>query len=246
MKPIKPINPLVNERLTTQVDSASTVEALFQAKINRLSTTLNSADGELMLWINHLISTSLLTVQVEQKELALFCLVHLLEKYALDPFLGDVQLWQEQEIVHIGISMSGLMRLLHRQPQFYGISFTESNELINGIPTWTECAIVRRDLAHAIVAREYFIEVKQEATVWQEMPRRMLKHRATQQAARYAFGIEFHQSFSAKESTSAIPSTRAYLKTPQAEPNGRMKTLKSVLTKENNLTYATSINATKP
>ena len=245
MKPIKPIKPLVNERLTTEIESTSTVEALFQAKINRLSTTLNSTDGELMLWINHL-STSLRTAQVEQKELALFCLVHLLEKYALDPFLGDVQLWQEQEIVHIGISMSGLMRLLHRQPQFYGISFTESNELINGIPTWMECAIVRRDLAQAIVAREYFIEVKQEATVWQEMPRRMLKHRATQQAARYAFGIEFHQSFSAKESTSAIPSTRAYVKTPQAEPNGRMKALKSVLTKENNLTYATSINATKP
>ena len=62
----------------------------------------------------------------------------------------------------------------------------------------------------------------------------MLKHRATQQAARYAFGIEFHQSFRAKESTSTIPSTRtrAYLKTPQAEPNGRMKTLKDVLIKE--------------
>jgi hypothetical protein len=39
------------------------------------------------------------------------------------------------------------------------------------------------------VVKEYFSEMKTEHAAWQQMPRRMLRHRAMQQCARLAFGI---------------------------------------------------------
>ena len=51
------------------------------------------------------------------------------------------------------------------------------------------CAIYRTDRVKPIEVKEYFAEMKTEHIAWQQMPRRMLRHRAMQQCARLAFGI---------------------------------------------------------
>jgi hypothetical protein len=52
-----------------------------------------------------------------------------------------------------------------------------------------ECTIYRNDRILPIVVKEYLEEVMTNHPSWQQMPRRMLRHRVIQQCARLAFGI---------------------------------------------------------
>lgn len=70
---------------------------------------------------------------------------------------------------------------------FNGLTFTQSDTLIEGVPEWIECSIYRRDRILPITVREYLTEVRGENAIWQKMPRRMLRHRALQQCVRLAF-----------------------------------------------------------
>jgi hypothetical protein len=79
--------------------------------------------------------------------------------------------------------------MIQREPTFRGITFNQSGESENGIPLWLECTIYRSNLMHPITVREYFYELKTEHPAWQQMPRRMMRHKTIQQCARLAFGI---------------------------------------------------------
>jgi len=192
------MNPQNKRRQTKNAPSSApmntSISPIIEQKLCQIAKDQEYPLPELQYWVQHW-GSGFLNLGSEQSNMALLSIAHLIEKYSLDPLLGDLQIWQEEGALQLGMSMSGLIRLLHRQPQFQGIAFTESDQLINEIPIWMECSITRQDYAHPIVSREYLLEVKQDTSLWQEMPRRMLKHRATQQAARYAFGIAFHQSF---------------------------------------------------
>jgi hypothetical protein len=52
-----------------------------------------------------------------------------------------------------------------------------------------ECTVFRSDLSHPVTVREYYAELKTDHKIWQQMPRRMLRHKTLQQCARLAFGI---------------------------------------------------------
>lgn len=218
-----------NEPLSAQ--NIPPILPIIEQKLDQIAKDLECSLPVLQFWTRYWHS-SFVDLSSEQSDLALLRIAHLIEKYALDPLLGDLQIWQEEGTLQLGISMSGLMRLLHRQPQFCGITFTESDQLINDIPAWIECAITRQDYAHPIVAREYLLEVKQDTSLWQEKPRRMLKHRATQQAARYAFGIAFHQSVGRSQAnnadTKALQSKSPILRTQTS----KTQALKDTLIKE--------------
>jgi hypothetical protein len=78
---------------------------------------------------------------------------------------------------------------MNDHPQYAGMSLRDSTELIEKIPTWMECTIYRNDRILPIVIKEYFEEVRTDHPSWQQMPRRMLRHRVIQQCARLAFNI---------------------------------------------------------
>ena len=117
-------------------------------------------------------------------------LIRIAIRYELNPLLGEITFeeissgnWQAF------ISMDGWCRILNQQPNFQGLTFSTSAELIENVPLWMECSIYRSDRTHPITVREYYIEVKTEHIAWQKLPRRMLRHRTLQQCMRLAFGI---------------------------------------------------------
>jgi hypothetical protein len=67
-----------------------------------------------------------------------------------------------------------------------GLVFNQADTLIDGVPEWIECTIHRKDREVPTTVREYLTEVRGENTIWQKMPRRMLRHRALQQCVRLA------------------------------------------------------------
>ncbi len=79
--------------------------------------------------------------------------------------------------------------MIHREPSFKGLTFSQATETEEGIPIWMECSIYRADLIQPMTVREYYSELKTDHPIWNQMPRRMLRHKTLQQCARLTFGI---------------------------------------------------------
>ena len=116
--------------------------------------------------------------------------LRLIAEYRLNPRADEIDLVQfEAGHWQVFITINGWAKLINAHPAFCGIEFSEASELEEGVPLWMGCTIYRTDRIKPIEIREYFTEMKTEHAAWQQMPRRMLRHRAMQQCARLAFGI---------------------------------------------------------
>lgn len=111
-------------------------------------------------------------------------------RYGLNPIMGEIAHEVNTDQSHsIYIPIDGWITLIQRQTTFAGMTFSQSEETKEGIPIWMECTIHRSDFAVPITVREYLSEVRTDHAIWQQMPRRMLRHKTLQQCARLAFGI---------------------------------------------------------
>lgn len=91
--------------------------------------------------------------------------------------------------VQIVIGLEGWLRLMDQHPAFEGMQFIESEELEEGVPSWIECKIYRRDRRKPISAKEYLSESKRGEGAWLTHPRRMLRNKSLVQCARLAFAL---------------------------------------------------------
>ena len=127
-------------------------------------------------------------------------------EYRLNPRADEIDLVQfEEGRWQVFITVNGWAKLINAHPAFCGIEFSEASELDQGVPIWMGCAIYRTDRVKPIEVKEYFSEMKTEHAAWQQMPRRMLRHRAMQQCARLAFGITVPECKPSSSSASALP-----------------------------------------
>ena len=132
--------------------------------------------------------------------------LRLIAEYRLNPRADEIDLIQfEEGRWQVFITVNGWAKLINAHPAFCGIEFSEASELEEGVPLWMGCAIYRTDRVKPIEIKEYFTEMKTEHAAWQQMPRRMLRHRAMQQCARLAFGITVPECKPSTNSVSALP-----------------------------------------
>lgn len=158
-----------------------------QTAINSLCQTLSLDPEEIQLWLDQHLGVPLYP-QVQ--------LLRLANKYQLDPLSDEIALLQGQDQTYQPfITIDGWSRLINNHPQYAGMSLRDSTELIDGIPAWIECTIYRNDRILPIVIKEYFEEVRTDHLSWQQMPRRMLRHRVIQQCARLALSISDNVKF---------------------------------------------------
>jgi len=152
-----------------------------QIAINTLCQTLDLDPEELQLWLDQHMGVPLYP-QVQ--------LLRLANKYRLDPLSDEIALLQNQDQTYqLFITIDGWSKLMNDHSQYAGMSLRDSTELIDGIPAWMECTIYRNDRILPIVIKEYLEEVRTDHPSWQQMPRRMLRHRVIQQCARLALNI---------------------------------------------------------
>lgn len=176
-KDIKKVKVNTEQNLALPIELIS---KLIQKEINKTAQTLELEEDELQAWLD---------MQVMTPKHTLLALLRIAREHGLDPLKEEVALalyddchWQAY------ITVEGYSKILNRHPAFDGITFTESAENREGIPIWMECAIYRKDRIQPTIVREYFEEVKGEQSVWQKMPRRMLRHRVMLQCARLTIG----------------------------------------------------------
>ena len=151
-----------------------------QTSIQNTADILKIEANDLQLWLDQYLGLTPYT-QIQ--------LLRLANKYQLDPLSDEVNLLETKEGYLPFITIDGWAKLINQHPQYAGMSLRDSTELIDGIPIWMECTIYRNDRILPIVIKEYFEEVKTDHSSWQQMPRRMLRHRVIQQCARLALGI---------------------------------------------------------
>jgi hypothetical protein len=148
--------------------------------IAHAAEVLNIEADELKLWLDqHQGITPYTQVQ----------LLRLASKHLLDPLSDEISIMETKEGFLPFITIDGWAKLMNQHPQYAGMSLREPTESKNQLPAWMECTIYRSDRILPIVVKEYLEEVMTNHPSWQQMPRRMLRHRVIQQCARLAFGI---------------------------------------------------------
>lgn len=106
-------------------------------------------------------------------------------QYQLNPFTRELYAFPDKGggIVPV-VGVDGWARIINEHPQFDGMEFAMSADGAECV-----CRIYRKDRAHAIEVTEYLAECKRNTDPWRTSPRRMLRHKAMIQCARYAFGF---------------------------------------------------------
>lgn len=120
-------------------------------------------------------------------EMAAFALV--CSTYKLNPLTREVYAFPTKSggiMPMIGID--GWLKIAHQHDDYAGMAWSEGIE--EDGDRWCECTVFLRSTPeHPVTIREYLSECKQNTPVWAQRPKRMLRHRATIQAIRYALGI---------------------------------------------------------
>jgi phage recombination protein Bet len=122
------------------------------------------------------------------KEEFLGCML-VADQYQLDPFTKQIYFMRTKSgAVQPIVSIDGWVHIVNRHEQFDGMKF-ESVLDDGGRETAVTCTIIRKDRNYPIEVTEYLDECRGDTPPWRKHPRRMLRHRALMQCARYAFGI---------------------------------------------------------
>ncbi|MBK1835036.1 recombinase RecT [Roseibacillus ishigakijimensis] len=109
--------------------------------------------------------------------------------YDLNPILRELYAFPKKGggIVPV-VSVDGWLKIINRQPNFDGMDVDVFHD-DNGTPTHATCTIHLKDRKHPVRISEYFAECSRNTEPWNQMPSRMLRHKAIKEAARVAFGI---------------------------------------------------------
>lgn len=108
-------------------------------------------------------------------------------QYGLSPFAGEVALFRNRGKVRAIVTIDGWAKIANRHPDFDGAELEELDDE-EGKLYATRCTMWRRGVTRPMVVTEFLEEAREETDPWRKRPRRMLRHRAFGQAARYLFG----------------------------------------------------------
>ncbi len=124
--------------------------------------------------------------QVSDEQVAAFCLVA--KEHGLNPFTKEIFAFPANGGIIPVVSVDGWLKLINGHPAFDGMEFVDTADDKGNLVSVT-CKMFRKDRAHPVIVTEYMAECVRNTDVWKRWPARMLRHKATIQAARYAFGF---------------------------------------------------------
>jgi len=124
--------------------------------------------------------------KVSDEHLMAFLLVA--DQYGLNPLTKQVYAFPGKDggVVPI-VSIDGWLSIANAHPQFDGLAHEDI--LHDGELVAIRCQVWRKDRGHPVEATEYLSECRRNTEPWKQWPARMLRHKATIQALRMAFGL---------------------------------------------------------
>lgn len=108
-------------------------------------------------------------------------------EYKLNPLTKEIYAFSNRGKVQVIVSIDGWLKIINSHPQFDGLETIEN--FVDGKLFSITCKIYRKDRDKPTVISELLNECAGTSEPWKKWPARMLRHKATIQAARYAFGL---------------------------------------------------------
>lgn len=102
-------------------------------------------------------------------------------QYGLNPWTKEIFAFPDRGGIVPVVGVDGWSRIINDNPLFDGMEYEQDDESCT-------CIIYRKDRAHPVKVTEYLSECKRGTDPWKSHPKRMLRHKATIQCARLAFG----------------------------------------------------------
>jgi phage recombination protein Bet len=124
---------------------------------------------------------------VTPAQVATFLLVA--QQYDLNPFTKEIYAFPTRGGgIQPVVGIDGWLRIVNQNADFDGMDF-EDRMNGEGELVAVTCRMYRKSRSHPVEVTEYMAECRRRTDPWKERPARMLRHKATIQAARYAFGL---------------------------------------------------------
>jgi len=124
--------------------------------------------------------------QVSNEELVTF--LSIANEYQLNPLTKEIYAFNNRGAIQPIVSIDGWLKIINSHTQFNGMEFIDTTDEGGNLVSVT-CRIYRKDREHPTEVTEYMNECLGNSEPWKKWPARMLRHKATIQAARYAFGL---------------------------------------------------------
>ena len=124
--------------------------------------------------------------QVSDNEMMVF--MSIANEYKLNPLSKEIYAFNNRGAIQPIVSVDGWLKIINSHPQFDGMEFEDHKDDDGNLQAIT-CRIYRKDRGRATEVTEYLAECRGASDPWRKWPVRMLRHKATIQAARYAFGL---------------------------------------------------------
>lgn len=124
--------------------------------------------------------------QVSHEELMVF--MSIANEYRLNPLAKEIYAFNNRGAIQPIVSIDGWLKIINGHPQFDGMEFDDKLDSSGNLMAIT-CRIFRKDRSRATEVTEYLQECAGTSEPWKKWPVRMLRHKATIQCARYAFGL---------------------------------------------------------
>lgn len=125
--------------------------------------------------------------ETTNEEFAAFLLVA--KEYDLNPLLKEIYAFPKKGGgIQPIVSVDGWCNLVNSHSMLNGIEFDDHLDK-DGKVTSITARIWRKDRDKPIIVTEYMSECVRSTDTWKQYPRRMLRHKALIQCARYAFGF---------------------------------------------------------
>lgn len=133
------------------------------------------------------VKATCMPANATNEEFAAFLMVA--KDYGLNPITREIYAFPKKGGgVQPIVGVDGWLNLVNSHPQCDGVDFKDEFDS-KGNLTAVVCLIYRKDRSRPTVVTEYMDECKRPTEPWQKWPKRMLRHKAAIQCARYAFGF---------------------------------------------------------
>lgn len=109
------------------------------------------------------------------------------KEYNLNPITKQIYAFPSNRGIVPIVSIDGWLRIINENPNFDGMEFVDN--VTDGKLFSITCRMFRKDRSRPVEVTEYMSECVRSTDTWKQWPARMLRHKATIQAARYAFGL---------------------------------------------------------
>src|SRR4029077_17597017 len=124
-------------------------------------------------------------VEVSNEQMAM--LLHIAEKYDLDPFVKQLYAFPSEGGINPIVPIDGWLAIINRHPQLESMEIDPAPPGTASDDYWCACTITRKDRKKPVRVEEWLKECYRDTDPWNSHPKRMLRHKAIIQCARVAF-----------------------------------------------------------